>query len=61
MGVAPSWGSLPCTHLLSPDKLKQKVVCHYMECVVSGLTAEPCGKIEGIICRGKTKLEGVVQ
>ena len=28
---------------------------------VSGLTVEPCGKIEDIICRGETKLERVVQ
>ena len=64
MGVAPSWGSLPCTHLLSPETLKQKVVCHIwsVRCVcVSGLTVEPCGKIEDIICRGETKLERVVQ
>ena len=59
MGVAPSWGSLSCTHLLSPDKLKQKVVyAIYGVCgECDGLTAEPCGKIEDIICSGKTKRE----
>ena len=36
MGVVPSSGSLPCTHLLLPDKLKQKVVyAIYGVCVVS--------------------------
>ena len=51
MGVVPSSGSLPCTHLLLPDKLKQKVVyAIYGVCgECDGLTAEPCGKIEDII------------